>query len=171
EAALMADARDVWRYAVDELKYAPEDIVLFGESLGGGVATGLAYDLCQQGTAPAGLILRATFSSLVAAAGYHYPFLPVSWVLVDRFPSLERIPAITCPILVLHGDRDSIIPIEQGDALYAAAPEKSANGIPKQFVRLTGAGHNDILYVAAEPVRTALERFFGRLPLPSAGHQ
>jgi fermentation-respiration switch protein FrsA (DUF1100 family) len=164
ETGLREDARAVWKFATEELQYQPEEIVLFGESLGGGVATGLAAELCDGGVTPGGLILRATFTSLVDAGRAHYPFLPVNWVLMDRYPSEDRLPRITCPILVLHGDQDRIIPYSQGERLFAAAPEKSTTGIRKQFVRLRGAGHNDILYVAEREVLAALTGFYRRLP-------
>lgn len=164
EAGLREDARAVWKYAVEELQYAPGEIVLFGESLGGGVATGLAAELCDAGTSPGGIILRASFTSLVDAARAHYPFLPVSWLLVDRYPSEQRLPRVTCPVLVLHGDRDQIIPFEQGERLFAAAPAQSNSGVAKKFVRLSEAGHNDILYVAERQVEGALRDFLASLP-------
>lgn len=164
ETGLNEDARAVWRYAVESLGYAPGEIVLFGESLGGGVATGLAAELCAAGTIPGGLILRASFTSLVDAARAHYPWLPVDWLLLDRFPSEQRLPRVTCPVLVLHGDRDQIIPFAQGERLFAAAPERAANGVPRRFVRLSNAGHNDILYVAEQAVETALRDYLASLP-------
>lgn len=164
EQGLMLDARAVWTYAVETLKFAPSEIVLFGESLGGGVATGLAAELCEHGTIPGGLILRATFTSLVDAGRYHYPFLPVQWALIDRYPSVDRLPRISCPVLVMHGDQDQIIPFSHGERLFAAAPEQAANGVKKNFVGLAGAGHNDILYVAAEQVESGLRTFFEQLP-------
>jgi fermentation-respiration switch protein FrsA (DUF1100 family) len=164
ESGLGEDARSAWRYATERLGFRPEEIILFGESLGGGVATALCAELADAGTVPGGLILRASFTSLVDAALTHYPFLPVSWLLVDRFPSEERLPRIACPILVMHGDRDRIIPLEQGERLFAAAPARSANGVEKRFVRLDGAGHNDILHVAFREVESSLAELFSTLP-------
>jgi hypothetical protein len=164
EAALCRDARCVWNHAVQSLHYPPEQIVLFGESLGGGVATALAHALAREGTVPGGLILRATFTSLVDAAAYHYPILPVNWLLIDRFPSVQRLPEVICPLLIVHGDQDEIIPFEHAKQLFVAAPEQSANGIPKTMTPLKGAGHNDILYVAADQMEAALRTFLDRLP-------
>ena len=163
EPGLNQDADAVWRYATEELNRPAGQIILFGESLGGGVATGLASRLCDREVVPGGLVIRASFSSLVDAARYHYPWLPVDWLLYDRFPSVDRIASISCPIMVMHGDQDRIVPFEQGAELYSAAPERAANGIKKRFVRLSGAGHNDILYVAADQVRSALEAFLGEV--------
>lgn len=163
EAGLNHDADAVWQYATEELKRPASQIILFGESLGGGVATGLASRLSDRGVVPGGLLIRASFSSLVDAARFHYPWLPVDWLLYDRFPSVDRIASISCPVMVMHGDQDRIVPFEQGQELYSAAPERAANGIQKRFVRLSGAGHNDILYIAADQVRSALEAFLGEV--------
>lgn len=163
EERLAADARAVWKYATAERNVPPSRILLYGESLGGGVAVRLAAEACDAGTVPGGLIMRSTFSSLVDAGAYHYPWLPVKLALVDRFPSIDRIPQVTCPILQIHGQRDSIMPIELGHRLFAAAPEKSSSGISKQFVSLPNAGHNDVTFVAAAELRAAIEAFLSRL--------
>ena len=122
EQNLTRDARRIWDYATSELGARPEQIILWGESLGGGVATQLAASLCDEGIVPGGLMLRGTFTALTDAAACHYPWLPVRWMLVDRYESIERIPNVTCPLLVIHGRRDRIIPFEQGERLFAAAP-------------------------------------------------
>jgi len=144
ETRLAADARRAWNYATEVRGVAPERIVLLGESLGGGVATRLAAELSASGSPPAGLILRSTFSSLADVAAGHYPWLPVRLLLVDRFPSADRIGSVTCPLLQVHGSDDSIVPIELGRALFDVAPDVSACGIEKQFVELRGIGHNEI---------------------------
>ncbi|MEX2287985.1 MAG: alpha/beta hydrolase [Planctomycetaceae bacterium] len=143
EDNFVADARSIWKYAT-ERGVDPDRIVLFGESLGGGVATRLAAELCESGTPPAGLILSSTFSSLVDTAGWHYPYLPVRLLLRDQYPSVQRAPSITCPVLQIHGGRDTIVPIEFGRRLSQALPQTSANGVQKRFVELPNAGHNDI---------------------------
>lgn len=163
ESDFARDARSVWNYATQTLSVPASRIVLWGESLGGGVATGLAADLCDAGNVPRGLILRSTFTSLADAGAWHYPWLPVRWVLIDRYPSIERIPRVTCPLLVIHGRQDQIVPFEMGERLFAAAPDQSHNGVPKSFVELPAAGHNDVMYVAAEEVERAMSEFLSRL--------
>jgi hypothetical protein len=163
EELLAADARAIWNYATQDRAVRSDRVVLYGESLGGGVAVRLAADLSQADAVPAGLIIRSTFSSLVEAGEYHYPFLPVRRALVDRFDSVGRIPQVTCPILQLHGVRDAIMPIELGRRLFAAAPERSSTGIAKQFVELQNAGHNDVTHVAETEMRTAIQEFLGKL--------
>ena len=159
EADLARDARGVWQFATEELRAQSDRIVVWGESLGGGVATGLAHELCCNDQSPGGLILRCTFTSLTDAGVHHYPWLPVRWVLVDRYPSIERIRDITCPILVIHGRQDRIVPFEHGEQLFAAAPATSRNGQPKRLLDLPDAGHNDMMYVAADEIRAAVEEF------------
>lgn len=165
EADLARDARGVWDFAVEQLGATPERTIIWGESLGGGVATGLAWELCREGVTPGGLILRCTFTSLSDAGAYHYPWLPVRWVLVDRYPSLDRIGDVTCPLLVIHGREDRIVPFEQGKALFDAAAERSAGGIPKKFLELPQAGHNDMMYVAADEIREAVAEFLATVEL------
>ena len=143
EEGLAADARAVWKYATEERGVPAERIVVYAESLGGGVATRLAADLCNAGTPPAGLILGGTFSSMTDTASSHYPWLPVGLILLDRFESDRYVASIDCPILQMHGSHDDIVPLAVGQKLFAAIPEQSADGIPKRFVEFTDAAHND----------------------------
>jgi uncharacterized protein len=166
EERLACDAHAVWDYATTIRKVPPQRVVVYGESIGGGVAVRLAAELCQAGTPPAGLVLRSTFSSLVDAGAYHYPWLPVRWLLVDRFRSDERIGMVTCPVLQLHGTADRIVPIDMGRRLFDAAPNTSASGVPKRFVELPGAGHNDTVYVAVAELRRAVGEFLDLLKEP-----
>jgi fermentation-respiration switch protein FrsA (DUF1100 family) len=114
----------------------PSRIFYLGESLGGGVALALALE-----APPAGIVLRSAFTGIKAMGRLHYPLVP-GFVVPDAYPSLRRISALRCPLLVLHGERDDLVPIAEGQALFAAAPE------PKSLVVLPGAGHNDLLAVA-----------------------
>jgi uncharacterized protein len=163
EERLAADATAAWCYATQTRRIEPRRLILFGESLGGGVAVRLAAEQCAAGTPPGGVVLRATFSSLSDAAAYHYPWLPVRWLLVDRYASAARIPQVTCPILHIHGLRDTIIPLELGRRLFDAAPPQSANGIPKRFIELPTADHNDILAVAEPEFQAAVGEFLKQL--------
>lgn len=144
EKGLAADARAIWKYATEERKLPPDRILLFGQSLGGAVAVRLAEETSQKGTPPVGLHVNATFSSLPDAAAWHYPYLPVRLVLLDRYPSTERIGNVTCPILVTHGGKDDIVPIDQGRTLFDRAPAQSKSGVPKRFVEFPNANHNDV---------------------------
>ncbi len=159
EEGLAEDARSIWNYAVKSRGVPAERVVLYGESLGGGVAVRLAASLCQSGTPPGGLILQSTFSSLVDIGAHYYPWLPVQWTLADRFESTKYAPQITCPLLQVHGDVDAIIPQAFGRRLFEAVPDRSRDGFPKRWVTLRGADHNDILMVAANQLRAAIAQF------------
>jgi len=158
EKAYLHDARFIWDALIKEYEIEPERFVLLGESLGGGIATALASELSQEGTAPTGLFLQAPFSSLVAIAGERFPWLPVDWMIADRFPSIERIPEVSCPITIIHGRQDSIIPFAQAQQLFEAAPDHSSAGISKKFLEIPGAGHNDIFMMAETEYLRALEK-------------
>lgn len=145
EEGLAADARAVWKVATQNRAIEPGRIVLFGESLGGGVAIRLAAELCAAGTPPAGLVTRSTFSSLDDVAATAFPWLPTRWLLRDRFPSAHRIRGVSCPIELIHGKLDTIVPHALGRKLFAAAPPQSSSGVPKQMIDLTKADHNDVL--------------------------
>jgi fermentation-respiration switch protein FrsA (DUF1100 family) len=170
EAGLTEDARGLWKYATETRAVDPARIVLFGESLGGGVAVRLAQEACQAGTPPAGLILRSTFSSLADAAWNRYPWLPVRLLLWDRYPSGDRIGDVTSSVLVLHGTQDRIVPCELGERLFAAAPPCSAGNIPKRFVALEGADHNGMLLSHQREFAQAIDEFFAELTPPGTGN-
>lgn len=163
EAALVGDGRAVWDFAVKHLGIAPRRIFLFGESLGGGVATAVAHGLCGEGVSPAGLILGSTFSSVRSVAQDLYPFIPVRWMLLDSFLSSERVTAITCPLLQFHGTNDSIVPVEIGRELFEAMPAASALGIEKRYVEIPGGEHYDI---PTAVFRDELSRFLHRVSAP-----
>lgn len=168
EANIARDARDIWDYATKELDVPARRIVLYGESLGGGVAVRLAGDLCRGGTEPGGLIVQSSFNSLVDAGRYHFPVLPVGLILIDRFESERHIKGVTCPILQLHGSRDQIVPLQMGQKLFAAAPAKSSSGIAKRQVILPNADHNDVYGPDLPLVVDALQKFLKVVSTPKA---
>lgn len=144
EAMMLSDAHALWSYAVHECGIPSERIVIYGQSLGGGVAVRLASELCQAGTPPAGLITVASFSSLGDVAQDRFPFIPARWLLWDQFRSQEHISQVSSAYLHLHGTDDEVVPFEMGQQLFASAPSVSGSGIEKQFVTLERARHNDI---------------------------
>jgi fermentation-respiration switch protein FrsA (DUF1100 family) len=132
EAGLYADARAALGFVLSQC-VTPGRIVLYGESLGTAVAVRLAA------AAPVGaLVLEAPFTSAADVGAAAYPFVPVRLLMLDRFDSLGRIGAVTAPILVLHGERDAIVPAAHGRRLLAAARA------PKQGLFLPDAGHCDL---------------------------
>ena len=117
-------------YAEAERRFPGHKLIIFGESLGTGVATRLAI------TAPAaGLILDSPFMSVQDRAEATYAWLPVGLLINHPFRSDQAIAKVRMPLLVLHGARDMIVPISDGERLFALASE------PKTFVRYADAGH------------------------------
>jgi fermentation-respiration switch protein FrsA (DUF1100 family) len=133
EIGTYKDGERAWDYLTNTQAIAPADIYLYGESLGGGIASYLAQQKCQTGVG--GLILGSTFTSIPDRAQELFPFLPVHLLSQYRYPNLERLAYITCPVLVLHSPQDEIIPFHHGQTLFAHARS------PKTFVQLTG-DHN-----------------------------
>lgn len=156
EKALIQDAAATWDYAVAKCGYQPSQIVIAGESLGGAVGVRLAAEQCRNGTAPGGLVLVATFDSMLRTASWHYPFLPVRWLLLDRYHSDRHIPDVSCPILQVHGTNDTIVPLEFARNLFMTAPDQSAGGTQKSFLEIPDAGHNDLLSDHARTIRDAM---------------
>lgn len=132
------DGEAAWRYLTEIRKFAPRDIVLFGESLGGGVATWLALQ-----HPPRALVLASTFTSVPDLGAQVYPWLPVRWLARIEYGNRARIGQIAAPVLIAHSRNDDIVPFSHGQALFDAARE------PKQFLELRG-GHNDGFIFARE---------------------
>jgi fermentation-respiration switch protein FrsA (DUF1100 family) len=132
ERGLLADARAARRYVAGRRDVDEARVAYFGESLGAAVALQLAAE-----SPPAGLVLRSPFGSLVEAGQFHYPFLPVRWLLRDRFASNDFIRRIHAPLLMVAGDRDGIVPLDHSRRLFAQATN------PKTLVIIKDADHND----------------------------
>jgi fermentation-respiration switch protein FrsA (DUF1100 family) len=150
EQGTYLDAEAAWRYLVDERHIPPEEIILFGRSLGGAVAAWLAQE-----KSPGMLILESTFTSVPDVAAKHYPFLPVRWLTRVKYNTLARLPEIESPVLVIHSPDDEIIPYSHGQALFAAAQA------PKEFLELRG-GHNEGVFLWRGFYETGLDGFISR---------
>lgn len=154
EKMLASDASLVWKFATNELNYAPDRIIIFGESMGGAMATRLASDCSVAGTPPAALILNSTFASLAETVAWHYPMFPFTLILLDRYQSVERITQVKCPVLSFHGTADHVVAFEQGHRLFNAAPARSALGIEKRLVQIPDGQHN---FITMSDMRDAVE--------------
>lgn len=130
EQGLYLDAQAAWDYLRHEQGQKPEQIILFGRSLGGAVATDLASRV-----EPAALILESTFSSARDMASHLFPLLSRLVVLRYHFDSIGKVAQLSSPLLMLHSPEDRVIPFALGQALYEAAPA------PKRFMLMRG-GHN-----------------------------
>ena len=147
ETGTYTDAMAAWSYLAEQRRVPPAQIVLFGRSLGGAVASWLAEQ-----RPPAGLILEATFTSVPDMGAKLYPWLPVRLLCRFRYNTLARLPKLRCPLLIAHSPADDLIPYPHGQRLFAAAHE------PKRFVQLAG-GHNDGEVIFAPSYRQALDSF------------
>jgi uncharacterized protein len=134
EDSLVADARRTLDLAGQQF---PEPLLVLGESLGAGVA---AEAVGGESPAVAGLMLITPWNSLVEPARFHYPWLPVDWILQDRYDSARNLAGFERPVLVAVAERDSIIPARFGTALY-----DSLTG-PRQLRMIPGADHNDWVF-------------------------
>ena len=146
EDGLIRDARAAYDFV--SATYPGQRIVPFGESLGSAVAVALAAE-----RPVAGLILDAPFVSAAALGAAAYPFVPVRWLMKDTFRSDLRIVRVKAPLLVMHGERDGVVPIASGERLFALARE------PKRMVRFPQGRHVDLDdHGAEETVRAFLAK-------------
>jgi len=140
EEGLYQDALGAYDQLTRTRLIRPERIVLFGRSLGAAVAVEVASHKLA-----AGLILESSFPSIEAVARFHYGGLPVHWLLGAEFRLIDRLPHLSLPKLIVHGDQDEIIPLELGRQVFEAAKP------PKTFYVIKGADHNNIYHVGGEP--------------------
>jgi uncharacterized protein len=131
EDGVLQDAEAAYRFVTS--RWPSNPVVLWGHSLGTGVAVALAAR-----HSVARLILEAPFSSTVDVAALRFPIVPVRWLMLDQFRSDERIEKVQAPLLIMHGDQDWVIPIRLGERLFKLAHN------PKRFVRIAGGHHDDL---------------------------
>ena len=154
EEGTYRDTRAAHDYLTKTRGIAAEKIVLFGESLGCAVVLDLALTRCC-----AALVLEAPFTSVADMARAVLPFLPIAPLLHTRYDNLAKVGRLRAPLLILHGERDSVVPLAQGRRLFAAAPE------PKRFSAIPGADHNDTYVTGGEAYWQALVAFVESLSL------
>ena len=135
EQGLLQDARAARKWLAERTGVTEQSVVLMGQSLGGGVAVDLAAE-----DGARGLVLVSTFTSAPDVAAHHMPWLPVHLLMTQRYNSLDKIKQYHGPLLMCHGDADRVIPFEQGERLFAAAPTKN-----KYFIRHPGDDQNFLL--------------------------
>ncbi len=148
EEATYHDAEGALAYLRGRQDLAHTTLVYFGRSLGAAIAVEMT-----RRHAPAGLILETPFTSIKDMARVVLPFLPVGSLLRTKYDSLSKMQQIRVPLLVLHGDRDDVVPYEQGRRLFEAANQ------PKTFFTILGAHHNDTYIVGDLPYFDAWARF------------
>jgi len=131
ENGLYADGRAYMKWLMAQ-GVRSENMILFGHSLGTGVAVEMAGEFPV-----GGVMLLAPFLSMPDVAQFHYPYLPAKYLVLDRYDNAKKIRNIHAPLLVVNGAIDEVIPPAQGKRLFDLANE------PKQFQSLSGHGHND----------------------------
>lgn len=147
ERANVADALRAYD-ALAASGVAADDIILYGESIGTGVAVQVAGKRDV-----AGIILDAPYTSVLDVATMFYPYLPVRMFLRDRYETIAHLPKVAAPLLIVHGEADRVIPVEMGRAVFRAASE------PKQLVTIPRAGHSDHgLFGSFDAIQSWIER-------------
>jgi uncharacterized protein len=150
EAQVYQDAQTAWNYLVQDRKISPDQIFIYGHSLGGAIA----IDLAIRHPNAAGLIVQSTFTSMRDMVDRTTPFrLFPDFLLTQRFASIQKVPDLRMPVLFIHGKADAQVPFDMSVALYAAAPE------PKRLYLVPGAGHNDVTSTAGAEYLQVVQRF------------
>ena len=157
EEGTYRDARAALAWLLAQTHADGTRVFYLGESLGGAVAAQLALE-----RPPAGLVLLSTFTSIRELARVHYPFIPTPFI-PDSYPTARRIRELRAPLLVIHGDRDEIVPPCHGRALFDLASQ------PKRLEIVHGAGHNDLLELAGPEIGRVIASWASELQRPPKG--
>ncbi len=159
EASVYQDSQAAWHYLTQARNIPPEQIVIYGESLGGAIA----LDLAVRNPDAAGLILQSTFTSIRAMTA-QLPwsrFLPVDYLLTEHFDSLAKIRSLEVPLLILHGTADDVVPYQMSQTLYQAAPA------PKQLFLVPNGTHFRLHQPGPHSYLMAMTKFITQIE----GHQ
>jgi fermentation-respiration switch protein FrsA (DUF1100 family) len=146
EKGTYLDADSVWQYLIEERKLEPQEIIISGRSLGGGIAAELAKKV-----RPAMLVMESTFTSMTEVSAKHYPFMPTGLIVKHEYETILKLKDIHCPIVFAHSKNDEVIPYEHSQRNYAAANE------PKQFIELRG-GHGSGFLLSKQQYISGLQR-------------
>jgi len=153
EMATAEDAREAITYLRSQRNVDTERLVYYGESLGGAVAIQLAAE-----QPPLGLVVQSSFTSVADMARLHYPFLSYLLPLTQsRYESLKTITSVSAPVMLIHGESDSLVPPEHSQRLLVAANE------PKRLLLIPDAGHNDVFVQGGPSLWQALRDFLSSL--------
>ncbi|MCK5683165.1 alpha/beta hydrolase [bacterium] len=147
EEGTYSDTRAAYDYLINEKKCSEDKIIFQARSLGGGIATKVVTE-----KNPPVYILESTFTSVADVARKIYPFLPVDLLTRIKYPTIDNLKSISCPIFFVHSPDDEVIPFSHGKKLY-----ESYNG-KKTFFQLKG-GHNEGLRISEKEYTAALKTF------------
>jgi len=134
EEGLYKDAAAWMQWLKLEKKIPEEKIILYGQSLGTGIATEMALRF----PSVVAIVLESPFTSMTDVATGKFPFIPVRVLLTEKFDSFSKIASVHCPLLILHGEKDIFVPHELGKKIYERAND------PKKFISVKEAGHTDL---------------------------
>jgi uncharacterized protein len=151
ETQLYEDSQAAWDYLIQQQQVPPQQIFLYGESLGGAIALDLAVKHPQA----AGLIVQSSFTSMSDIArwrGFSW-LLPIDLLLTQKFDSIAKVRSLQIPVLFVHGTEDEVVPFEMGQRLFATAPA------PKYLHVIPDAGHTRLLKPGDRSYLKAIGRF------------
>ena len=152
EKGIYSDSQAAYDWLVKVKNILPEEIILFGRSLGGICAVEVA-----SGNPAAGLILESVFPSAGKMAEKIFPVLPLGGAIKSRFDAISKVPDLKLPKLFIHGTQDEIVPYKLGRELFSVAAD------PKEFYDIQGAGHNDTFLIGGAGYFNALGQFIKKV--------
>ena len=155
EARVYEDAAIAWNYLTQEKSFSPEEIFVYGHSLGGAIAV----NLCLQQPDAAGLIAEGSFTSIKDMAKYRrrIQIFPLKFLVTQKFDFINKVKSIKMPVLFIHGMKDEVVPVTMSERLFAAAPE------PKKLLLVPNAEHNDLSMVDSDRYLATLQEFFAEI--------
>jgi uncharacterized protein len=154
ESRVYEDAQQAWDYLVKQRGINPNQIYIYGHSLGGAIA----IDLAVRQPDAAGLIVEGSFTSVRAMVDFQKPLFrvfPIDFLLAQRFDSLSKVDRLQMPVLFIHGTADSVVPAEMSKKMFDAAPE------PKQLYMVPNGGHNNAAQIGGAEYLRVVSKFFG----------
>ena len=154
ESQVYEDAQLAWDYLVKQRGVNPDQIYIYGHSLGGAIA----IDLAVRHPEAAGLIVEGSFTSTRAMVDFQkglFWLFPIDWLLTQRFDSLSKVDRLQMPVLFIHGTADNVVPVEMSKKLFDAAPE------PKQLYIVPDGGHNNVAQIGGAEYLQIVSQFLG----------
>jgi pimeloyl-ACP methyl ester carboxylesterase len=155
ESRVYEDAELAWDYLVKQRGIHPNQIYIYGQSLGGAIA----IDLAVRHPEAAGLIVEGSFTSVQAMVDFQKPLFrvfPINFLLRQRFDSLSKVDRLQMPVLFIHGTADSVVPAQMSQKLFDAAPE------PKQLYMVPDGGHNNVAQIGGAEYLQRLKQFLDK---------
>ena len=143
EEGTYLDVAAAYKWLTEKKRISPNNIILFGRSLGGSIAAQLATKVKAKA-----LIIESTFTSYVDIGKRFYPYMPVRWFARFSYRTIDYVKNVHCPVMIIHSRNDEVVPFEFGLELYETANE------PKEFVDIFGS-HNDGFLVSGEIYKKA----------------